>query len=264
MLSRDLKTWAREVLSGHWSTAVVVCLVAGLLAGGIDMVSAVFQESSQNEAFGMLDLAANDAWPIMVTVTAVSLLVAVVIGGAITLGTAHYFTNLAARRPSKFGDLFSRFSIWHKGIWMSIVIAFFVMLWTLLGILPGLAVITYIAITETMQTSAMVLAFCLFALGSIPGVIATYRYAMIPYLLAEFPDLSVMDAMRESKRLMQGNKWRLFCLSFSFFGWVFVALLTLGIAFLWIEPYMQAANAAFYLEVTGRAELRYPQPEQEA
>lgn len=231
MFSRDLRAWAREALRGHWLVAVAVSVVSGLLAGGIDMVSAVFQESSQNEAFGMLDLAANDAWPLMVTVTVASLLVALVIGGAVTLGVAHYFTNLTAYRPSKFTDLFARFRIWHKGVWMSIVMAFFIFLWSLLFV--------------------------------IPGIIAAYRYAMVPYLIAEFPDLTVMDAMRESKRLMCGNKWRLFCLNFSFIGWIFVAMLTFGVGFLWIEPYMQAANAAFYLEVTGRSGLRYPQPGQE-
>lgn len=230
MISRDFKAWAREALRGHWAVAIIVCLIGGLLAGGVDMVSAVFQDSSETGGLGMLDLAANDAWPMMVTVTAASLLLALVIGGAVAFGTAHYFTNLAAQRPARFMDLFSRFGIWHKGVWMSIVMGFFIFLWSLLFI--------------------------------IPGIIATYRYAMVPYLIAEFPDLTVMDAMRESKRLMKGNKWRLFCLGFSFIGWVFVALLTFGIGFLWVEPYMQAANAAFYLEVTGRSGLRYSQPEE--
>ena len=231
MFSRDFKAWAREALRGHWWTAVAVCFIGGLLAGGIDMVSAVIQQPSEVEVFGMLDLAANDAWPMMVTVTVVSLLVALIIGGAVTLGVALYFTNIVAYRPSKFSDLFARFGIWHKGVWMSLVMSFFVFLWSLLFI--------------------------------IPGIIAVYRYAMVPYLIAEFPDLSVMDAMRESKRLMKGNKWRLFCLGFSFIGWVILVCLTFGIGFFWLEPYMQAANAAFYLDVTGRSGLRYPQPERE-
>ena len=229
MFASDFRTWAREVLRGRWGVSIGVCIIGGLLAGGVDMVSGVFQASSEAGSIGMLDLAANDAWPMMVTVTLASMLIAIVIGGAVALGIAHYFTNLASHRPSKFGDVFSRFNIWHKGVWMSIVMSFFIILWSLLLV--------------------------------IPGIIATYRYAMVPYLIAEFPDLSVMDAMRESKRLMKGNKWRLFCLGFSFIGWAILASLTFGIGWLWLEPYMQTANAAFYLDVTGRTALRHaPNP----
>ena len=94
----------------------------------------------------------------------------------------------------------------------------------------------------------------------IPGIIAIYRYAMMPYLMAEFPDLGALDAMRESKRLMQGNKWRLFCLELSFIGWYLLSILTLGIGLLWLLPYVSASRAAFYLEITGRAN-QIPNPE---
>ena len=58
----------------------------------------------------------------------------------------------------------------------------------------------------------------------IPGYIALYRYAMTPYIMAENENLSVMEAITESKRIMMGNKWRLFCLDVSFFGWYLVVI----------------------------------------
>ncbi|MBP3634535.1 MAG: DUF975 family protein [Oscillospiraceae bacterium] len=235
MFASDFRKWAREVLKGNWGTAICVSLIGSLLGGGIDLVSgqlgvAPVSEQTGTEAVGMIDLAAADAWPMMVAVTVVSMLIAFAIGGAITLGMSHYFTNLAAHRGAVLKDLFARFSIWLKGIWMLVVMGVFVALWSVLFI--------------------------------IPGIIALYRYSMVPYLIAEFPDLSVMDAVRESGRLMKGNKWRLFCLHMSFFGWaLLVVLCTFGFGYLWLMPYMQAAEAAFYLEVTGRAQMRYVQPE---
>lgn len=256
MLSADYKKWAKESLRGKWGLAMGVCIVAGLLGGGIDMVSGVFNPAAE-ETTGMLDLASTDAWPMMVSITAVSLLIALVIGGAMVLGCCHFFTGLVSGRKVQFADVFARFKIWHKGLWMQLVVAFFILLWSLIGLAPAAAFIALLVYSNALGFGNGVGVALLFAFAMIPGIVASYRYAMTPYLLAEFPDLTVMEAIRESKRLMQGNKWQLFCLQFSFFGWVFLALLTAGIAFLWVEPYMNAANAAFYLQITGRGGLRY-------
>ena len=85
----------------------------------------------------------------------------------------------------------------------------------------------------------------------IPGIIATYRYAMASYILAEHPELPVNEAITRSKEMMQGNKFRLFCLIFSFIGWDFLCVLTFGIGNLWLTPYKKAAMADFYREVSG-------------
>jgi len=56
---------------------------------------------------------------------------------------------------------------------------------------------------------------------------------------------------------MKGNKWRLFCLRLSFIGWdLLCALFTLGIGFLWLNPYKQVAEAAFYREICREKEFR--------
>ena len=65
----------------------------------------------------------------------------------------------------------------------------------------------------------------------IPGIIKTYSYSMSYYIFLE---------------MMKGNKWRLFCLHFSFIGWGLLTLLTFGILIFWVQPYMQTAQAEFY------------------
>ena len=84
----------------------------------------------------------------------------------------------------------------------------------------------------------------------IPGIIAGYRYAMTSYILAEHPDMRAGDAISYSKEMMKGNKWRLFCLHCSFIGWGILCLFTFGIGNLWLLPYKQAAEAAFYREIS--------------
>ena len=62
--------------------------------------------------------------------------------------------------------------------------------------------------------------------------------------------MSAKEAMEVSMQMMKGNKWRLFCLQLSFIGWAILCVLTLGIGYLWLNPYMNAAIAAFYDEVS--------------
>ena len=113
----------------------------------------------------------------------------------------------------------------------------------------------------------------------IPGIVKTYSYAMTPYIMSEHPSLTANEAITESRRIMDGNKWRLFCLDFSFIGWELLCslplyaggflvlkyftgpeamaislflLLTipLSIGFFFVRPYEEAAWATFYRDIT--------------
>jgi len=264
MFARDYRAWAREALRGHWAVAIALCLVAGLLGGGVDLVSGLFMPAAGQEAAQlpeMMELIGSGAWPMMLTITLTSILLAFVLSGALSLGMAHYFTNLTSHRPAAFRDLFARFNLLGKALWMNIVTAFYVFLWSMVGVIPATAAAVVLTMGDLYGMASVALVIIL--IGTFPGIIATYRYAMIPYLIAEFPDLTVREAMDESKRLMQGNKWRLFCLQLSFLGWVLLILfVTMGMGSFVLTPYTQAANAAFYLDVTGRKGLRYAEPMQ--
>ena len=55
--------------------------------------------------------------------------------------------------------------------------------------------------------------------------------------------------MRRSRQIMDGNKWRLIVLALSFLGWIILGILTLGIGYLWLIPYMTTTESAFYCDV---------------
>ena len=113
----------------------------------------------------------------------------------------------------------------------------------------------------------------------IPGIVKTYSYAMTPYIMSEHPSLTANEAITESRRIMNGNKWRLFCLDFSFIGWellcsvplyaggflvlkyftgseamaislVLLLTIPLSIGFFFVRPYEEAAWATFYRDIT--------------
>jgi uncharacterized membrane protein len=147
-----------------------------------------------------------------------------IVGSAVELGYNLFNLSLYENKGApKIDTLFSRFSIFGNALLLRFLMALKIFLWMLLFI--------------------------------VPGIIAAYRYAMAPYLLAEHPELTAGEAIEQSKQMMTGNKGRLFCLQFSFIGWILLAALTWGAGFIFLAPYMKAAETAFYLDLTGRLPL---------
>ena len=83
----------------------------------------------------------------------------------------------------------------------------------------------------------------------VPGIIKGLAYSLTPFIVKDNPQLSPNQAINLSMKMMKGHKFDLFYLYLSFIGWIFLAILTLGIGLLWVIPYMQTSMAAFYLDV---------------
>lgn len=142
-----------------------------------------------------------------------------VLGSAINVGYAKFNLNLVDKVEGTFENLFAYFSNWKTTVVARLLRSIYVVLWSLLFI--------------------------------ISRIMASLSYAMTEYILAENPEMSASEAITLSKQMMDGNKWRLFCLDLSFIGWDILRGFTLGIDYLWLTPYKQAARAAFYREVSG-------------
>lgn len=147
-------------------------------------------------------------------------LLGLLLAGPIYIGLASYFRNLSERREdaSYLGAMFEPMQNDLGGsIVTGLLVTVFTALWTLLFI--------------------------------IPGIIKYFSYGMTYYIKQEYPELTPRQAIDESRRMMDGNRFRLFCLELSFVGWMFVGALTLGIGFLWVQPYMEAARYEFYKDL---------------
>lgn len=234
MRASDYRRRARESLSGHWGISILVALVGGLLGASGSTAGAEVSAGSSYSATASYGY--GYSWfhhaPGFIQVLAAALvgmaglllvygIVTFIIGGAIELGMNQYNMNLVRRDgTARFSDLFSKLSVFGKALGLRMVMFVFILLWTFLFV--------------------------------IPGIVAAYRYSMAPYLMAQHPDIGIMEALNQSKELMRGYKGSLFCLHLSFIGWAFLAALTFGIGTLWLAPYTQAAQAAFYLNRTGQ------------
>lgn len=95
-----------------------------------------------------------------------------------------------------------------------------------------------------LMTLFIVIGFLCFV---IPGIILSYCFAQVPYILAEDDSISAMGALRRSWNLMDGKKADLFVFGLSFLGWILLCALTMGVlAIFYVGPYMNLSMAGYY------------------
>jgi uncharacterized membrane protein len=85
----------------------------------------------------------------------------------------------------------------------------------------------------------------------VPGIVAALGYSMTFFILADNPGAEGLDALAMSRQMMQGRRWKLFCLGCRFIGWSLLGVLSLGIGFVWIVPYFQTSLTLFYEDLKG-------------
>lgn len=138
---------------------------------------------------------------------------------AFTIGLLGIYISLTSGVKPEIPRLFDGFSIVTKAFTLNILVALFTTLWSLLFV--------------------------------IPGIVKGLSYSMSYYILAENPNMSATEALNESKRIMNGHKMDLFVLSLSFFLWMLAVVFTLGIAIIYVGPYVAATTANFYNSIKG-------------
>lgn len=85
----------------------------------------------------------------------------------------------------------------------------------------------------------------LWSLTIVGFFIKQYSYRMVPYIVAENPNIEALDAIRLSRRMMKGHKWECFVADCSFLGWYLLNLITFGLSGIF---YSNGYNAAFFAE----------------
>ena len=144
-----------------------------------------------------------------------------ILTGPLSFGLAAFFLSLA--RGKEQGDLADLFKGFTEGGFVRLL---------LLGLLEGVFI------------------FLWTLLFIIPGIVKSYSYSQAIYLAHDHPDWDWKQCIDESRRIMNGYKWKLFVLDLSFIGWYIVGMLACGIGVLWVDPYRQAARTEFYEELT--------------
>lgn len=235
----EFRTIARDTLSGKWGLAVLAGFLASLLGATNSGASFRFNAStgSSNPGYtvNLQELIPAQMRGILagaiVGIVVVGIVLAIgwtILSSVVNAGYAKFNLQLLDREDATINTMFSYFPHWKTLTVAALLQGLYIFLWSLLFV--------------------------------IPGIVATYSYAMTRYILAEHPELTASEAIERSKEMMEGNRWRLFCLEISFIGWALLTILTLGIGNLWLRPYIEASTAAFYREVSGTERIGGAEP----
>lgn len=179
---------AREAMRGNWGMGVAFVLIMMAISFGIGQLA---------HAFGDF--------------------VGVLFAGVFLLGTANFFLSISRTSNADLSQFVEPFPRFLPALLVYLVSSIFILLWSLLLILPG--------------------------------IVAMLSYSQIYYLMCDHPGLSTLDTLRSSKALMKGHRWQLFRLHFRFLGWYLLVPFTLFIGLLWLIPYIHASMAEFYREL---------------
>lgn len=240
---KDVKDYAKDFLRKHYWKAFIVCLIVAIVTGGAGTNSTVSNRGRYNNInveynSGKIPMEINN--PIgnyflskvgispfvflgvgtIIIFGILFLVLFVTVGYALEVGRARFFLK-GFKDDVDIGKLFSTF---NTGEYFNVVKTMFIknlylIGWTLLFI--------------------------------IPGVIKSYEYRMVPYIVAEDPSLGADEAIQKSRDMTYGHKSDLFVLDLSFIGWNLLGMLLFGIGVLFVIPYVEATNAKVYNVISG-------------
>ena len=210
--NKELMADARSALDGNWGMAVLGYVLYFILMMSFTtfLFAGAFFVGVIGASSGTDTTSATSSMQFVVQV------VEMLVSGAFMVGLCSFYLVIAQESEGRLEALFTGFRRFWKSFGAYFFYTLFIILWTFLFI--------------------------------IPGIIAFYRYAMVFFIIADDEDCGALEAIRRSKEMMKGNKWKYFCLNWRFFWWgLLCAIFPIGM--LWLLPYMQTSFAKFYEDV---------------
>lgn len=251
MISSEFRLEARKKLDGKWKNAVFITLASFLVFFVIGFIRGFLPEK------GFLGFVFS--------------IIVLVIEVPLQFGLVYALFNLYRGKDVKpFGfwtlgfDNFSRAWKISFSVFLKLIVPFILVVisYVILIVSFGLYIYSY-ASNSILGTSIYTassyfagfgffigLGIILLIIGCIWGIVKSYYYLLAYYIAFDNPDMSANECVLKSRELMTNNRGKLFCLHLSFFGWAILAILTLGIGYFWLLPYIQFSIIVFYEHVS--------------
>ncbi|WP_312643628.1 DUF975 family protein [Hydrogenoanaerobacterium sp.] len=221
----ELKTNAKAALSRYYWMAFAVCLVYGVISGmgsGGSSVINVVNNLQNTGTIRLSNAALMGLASVAIGLGAVGIALSFLVINPLMVGLYRYFMESRTFK-SDFGTLFYGFTggRYWKNVGVMALVNVKTFLWGLLLI--------------------------------IPGIIKSYEYYMIPYILAENDEIETSRIFELSKQMTDHEKMNIFVLNLSFLGWVLLGALLCGIGTLFVNPYIYATDAELYALMRAKA-----------
>lgn len=220
---KELKERGREAFRSNRITCIFAAFLLALVNGGAGGAGASANVNVDQETMQKLDLPPEVIKMIIVAIGVIAVIgfvLSIFVFNPVHVGLRKFFLDntsepAAGLRRENIGIAFS------DGNYTNVVAAvfttqLFIFLWSLLFI--------------------------------VPGIIKSYSWRMVPYIIAEDPQITGTEARQRSADMMYGSRWNSFVLDLSFLGWALLGVITLGIGnLIWTTPYQACTDAELYL-----------------
>ncbi len=214
-----IKDFAKKDLKGNYWMAFLVSLII-VITGGSHNQLEFGSSASETGGAGTTNAITGETNYAIIFIFVFLFIIALrmFIGYMLEVGGRRFFMKLA-KGESDFSHITYAFnSNYYFKIFITMFLrSIYVILWTLLFI--------------------------------IPGIIKLYAYRMVPYILAENPEIDPRKVLKLSKKMTKGEKWNIFVLDLSFLGWFILGALFFGVGVFFVQPYYDATNAELYLKL---------------
>lgn len=231
MKIREMKQAAKENLRGRWFGPFLLCVLyfictlpANLCNIGStilnEYVSMVMEEGIVLDALAHLDVAMLAQYASILSVAYMVLYY--LINQHAAVGLARYFIRFGREKANLWTFLGGFFKKYVRTMWVMLIASCRILLFTLLLV--------------------------------VPGVVKAIEYSILPHVMADNPNFTTTEIFAETKALMRGCKWKMCCLMLSFVGWIFLGVITLGLAIPFYQPYLEASVAELYHYAKDRRE----------
>ncbi len=234
--SEELKAFAKEHLFGKYGVTIGACVIVNLITLFVSYYSTIFL--NKETIYGIV-------------LNFIISFVISVLTGLFTSGEKYFYLKLVCGRPVTLSDVFYGFKLFPN---KAVLIQLYLSMWIYISMIPQ-TILTYLLLLYPENSTLILFNYLAMILYYVVTVMIFLIYSQTFYLLHDFPEYSVSKLLSTSRKLMKGSKGRLFYLTASFIPLLLLGLLSCGIAWLWIVPYMNTTYTEFFLDLMKKKQV---------
>lgn len=226
----QLKELSKSQLKGNWKVPILFTLAYSILS----IILSMFQSETNS-----------------ILTSVIMFILVFGFGVFLTIGIPNFYLMFIEKMGnSSFSDVLVSRSKFMKALMYTLMLSVIVYLAIFIIMGLGLGGMVVFAFSDSG-----------FGIGFIFGILVILAFAILltilelalmltPYIIIEHEHLGTIEAMSLSIKMMKGNKWKFFVIELSFIGWAILSMLTFGIGFLWLIPYIRLTEANFYRDLS--------------
>ena len=243
----ELKNLAKDQLQGKYGSAVLILFLYSLITGSVSLLINMVANMTTATAYAMTGSVS--------TITVINILfevihlAAAIVMGILQAGITLFFLNIACNQPYAAGNLFYGFK---NDSGKALVLSGAVGLCNAICLYPSQYCMS--AYLQARDPKMLYATFLTMAIGFCVYIPISLGLSQVFYLMLDYPDRTAKETLALTFRVMKGNKGRLFFLQLSFLPMMILCVLSFGIGFLWLNPYMQMTYTCFFLDMMNPAE----------